>query len=151
MNQSNPITVPGPATVPPPLLFLREGQKAPTDDVDSGEEPARPDRGRKLVCRGCRAVITTTDARVERRGRHRHVFANPAGLLYEVGCFSQAPGCAHEGAPSWEFTWFPGHAWQIAVCRSCNALMGWEFRTPSGEGFYGLILPHLEEENDGQA
>ena len=144
MREPDALPIPG----PPPLLALLEVPETSTGDTDTDEDPTRPDRGRKLVCRRCRAVITSASARIERHGKHRHVFANPAGYLYELGCFSQAPGCSREGAPSWEFTWFAGHSWQIQVCRSCNALMGWEFRTPSGEGFYGLILPHLEEEDD---
>lgn len=130
------------------MWLLREEPEEHDGKTDIDDEPARPGKGVKLVCRGCRATITGADARTHVDGKHRHVFANPAGYLYEVGCFFRAPGCAREGAPSWEFTWFAGHSWQILVCRGCNALMGWEFRTPSGDGFYGLILPHLEEEDD---
>ncbi|MBU1003849.1 MAG: hypothetical protein KKE73_15160 [Proteobacteria bacterium] len=147
MDQSQP-TGGQPPLPPLPLLLLREKPGSVVADKTAHSESPAKGKGRKLVCRGCRVPITSVDARINVGGKHQHVFANPAGYLYELGCFSQAPGCANEGAPSWEFTWFPGHAWQIQVCRSCNALMGWSFRTPSGKGFYALILPHLLEEND---
>lgn len=134
---------------PPAPLFLREeadGKVA--GEAKSDEQLAQPGSGRKLLCRGCRSLITTSDMRIRMHGKHEHVFANPAGYVYQVGCFSTAPGCSHEGTPSWEFTWFQGHSWQIAACRGCNALMGWRFRTPSGQGFHGLILTHLIEETD---
>ncbi|BBD09676.1 cereblon family protein [Desulfovibrio ferrophilus] len=150
MNQSTASTERPPEHPQPvfPLWLLREKPDEAEKAKQADREADRPGKGRKLLCRGCRTMITTDDTRINVSGKHRHVFANPAGYLYELGCFSQAPGCSHEGAPSWEFTWFPGHSWQIQVCRSCNALMGWSFRPPSGNGFSGLILAHLIEEDN---
>ena len=141
---------PGPIAPPPPApLLLRESpDHAPTATTSPDDDPTATNRGRKLLCRGCRALITTTDMRTRIHGKHEHVFANPAGYMYQIGCFATAPGCSHEGSPSWEFTWFQGHTWQIAVCRGCNALMGWRFRTPLGEGFHALVLTHLVEDED---
>ena len=49
-------------------------------------------------------------------GRHAHAFFNPAGIAYELRCFRTAPGISAEGAPTGEFSWFPGCRWQIALC-----------------------------------
>lgn len=133
----------------PLLLLLREKPEGDAHDASETDgERAEPNRRRKLLCRGCRSLIAKDAMRTRVHGKHEHVFANPAGYVYQVGCFSAAPGCSHEGTPSWEFTWFQGHSWQIAVCRGCNALMGWRFRPPSGQGFHALILTHLIEEDD---
>jgi hypothetical protein len=46
------------------------------------------------------------------------------------------------GEPSEYYPWFPGYAWQIAVCRGCRAHLGWLFRA-EGDVFFGLILNRL--------
>lgn len=72
------------------------------------------------------------------------MFFNPHGLMFEVGCFRQAPGCAVIGGSSEEFTWFAGHRWQVAICARCGLHMGWLFRDiAQGSAFWGLLLPHL--------
>lgn len=81
-------------------------------------------------------------------GSHAHVFANPGGLVFEIGCFQEAFGCRGEGPFVAEFSWFAGFAWQVAVCRACEAHLGWRYRPLSGAapGFWGLILSRLSEE-----
>jgi hypothetical protein len=74
-------------------------------------------------------------------GRHNHAFFNPAGIAFEIRCFSQAPGAIPFGKPSAEFTWFPQHHWQIALCTTCHTHLGWLFT--NGGAFYGLIADHL--------
>jgi hypothetical protein len=97
--------------------------------------------------------VTSQAARIAVGGGHRHVFFNPSGAVFEVGCFSMAPGCGTVGAPTTEFTWFAGHAWQVAVCRACRAHLGWRYAAVGapGEAFWGLILPHLAEGPDQDA
>ncbi len=98
----------------------------------------------EIRCAACGIVVTTGKARTVVNGSHRHVFCNPAGLVFEIGCFQTAPGCTPAGPASQEFSWFPGSAWRIAVCRQCGVHLGWRFQ---GEGgiFYGLILDRLKE------
>jgi hypothetical protein len=75
-------------------------------------------------------------------GAHEHTFMNPAGVRYTVGCYASAPGCIAEGERSAVWTWFPGYAWQIELCRSCGTHLGWSFHGASV--FYGLIVDRLE-------
>lgn len=81
-------------------------------------------------------------------GQHRHVFFNPYGLVFELGCFAKAQGCGVTGLPSDSFSWFSGHAWQVALCGKCLLHMGWLYRPIStgGRFFFGLILDNLVED-----
>lgn len=95
-----------------------------------------------LRCAVCDHRITERAYRREMAGAHDHTFVNPAGYTFHIGCFVAAPGCAHLGAPSEAFSWFPGWSWQIAVCSRCRTHVGWIFRL-GGEQFHGLILAAL--------
>ena len=95
-----------------------------------------------LRCVVCEQRITERGYRSEMAGAHEHVFVNPAGYSFVVGCFVAAAGCVHVGTPSAEFAWFPGWTWQVAICRGCRAHVGWMFRCGS-EQFHGLIATAL--------
>lgn len=96
-----------------------------------------------LLCRQCGFPITSESNRIAVSGAHYHTFTNPHGIVYEIGCFQKAAGCAVAGRPTSEFTWFPPHGWQVAVCGSCLTHMGWRFSSPDHAVFFGLILDHL--------
>lgn len=32
------------------------------------------------------------------------------------------------GAPSAEYSWFPGYCWRAAQCAGCTAHVGWRYR-----------------------
>lgn len=115
------------------------GRPSLAPDIGDTEET----KPRHLLCRTCLRKITRDDARVEIEGRHVHVFCNPYGLVFEIGCFAEAPGCTTLGLPTAEFTWFAGHEWQIALCRGCRAHLGWRYTGLHGGGFFGLILTNL--------
>jgi hypothetical protein len=100
-----------------------------------------------LVCRACRTVVTTTDLAVVVNGSHRHVFFNPHGLVFELGCFASARNVLPTGPKTDEFTWFAGYAWQAVVCAGCAGLLGWRY-TGHGHAFFGLILPALIEADE---
>jgi hypothetical protein len=102
-------------------------------------EPKRDD----LLCRQCLAAITSESSRIVVNGAHNHTFANPHGLVYEIGCFRQASGCGLAGPPSNEFSWFPPDSWRVAICGTCLTHVGWGFSSPGRGMFYGLILDRL--------
>ncbi|GAB1410762.1 hypothetical protein MASR1M90_19160 [Desulfovibrionales bacterium] len=121
-------------------LFLPPGSTptknaAARADQDHEEQPW-------LYCRTCRQPIVQQSARISIQGKHEHVFFNPAGLVFEIGCFAHAPGCVRQGEPSTDFTWFPGYAWNFSLCMCCHAHLGWWYATDQ-DGFFGLILAQL--------
>ena len=123
-----------------PTVCFKEAADAP--DV-SEEKEVQTDEEPLILCRQCRQVITRPADKISVNGAHQHVFANPHGMVYEIGCFRNVVGCAHAGAWSTEFTWFPGYAWRTLICSGCLSHLGWTFSSNSGDYFYGLILEHL--------
>ena len=100
-------------------------------------------RDEGILCRTCANRITTPEEMVEQSNRHVHTYKNPAGISYTIGCFREAPGCLALGEPTDEFTWFPGFLWNFAVCSRCYSHLGWFYRSPGGDSFFGLILNQL--------
>lgn len=80
---------------------------------------------------------------------------NPHGHTFDVVLFQKA-GCLAQGPWVAEDTWFPGYAWRICVCGACGRHLGWMYEPldeielspsePSEQGFYGLILTKLIDE-----
>jgi len=105
------------------------------------DEEIKPEEA--IFCRACGGVITARREGIEVAGNHTHTFFNPAGIVYELGCFRKAEGCIVSGEPTGEFSWFAGHVWSYAFCRSCHNHLGW-FYEGNGSTFFGLILPRLQ-------
>jgi hypothetical protein len=120
------------------------------DPAREDEAGARPQTGTKkneklekrLFCAACRLPVTDQDQRIAMLGAHAHSCVNPHGLLFHIGCFREAPGCAASGAATTEHTWFPGYAWRVAHCARCGTHLGWRFEG-GDSGFYGLIVKRL--------
>lgn len=79
-------------------------------------------------------------------GTHLHRCTNPAGYTYDIGCYRAAPGCGLLGEATAGDTWFAGYRWQIAVCGSCGAHLGWRYANAGSDTFYGLITAQLVSE-----
>lgn len=129
-----------------PLCFKSDGDKAGPGAGVLSKDKARLEQEQEKVlrCRSCDFTITTVKQGVSRDGKHRHTFFNPAGIVYEIGCFSDAPGCLIHGHRSREFTWFKGYSWQVVYCSNCTEHLGWYFST-AGSGFFGLLLNRLRQ------
>ena len=115
---------------------------------NSGEDEHREkesDSEKHILCRQCLQVITSPAERIVVQGSHQHTFANPHGIIYEIGCFRTVIGCGYAGPASDEFSWFRGFSWRIAVCTMCLTHMGWLFMSSGSERFNGLILDRLLE------
>jgi hypothetical protein len=97
-----------------------------------------------IYCRVCGRVVTSRDRKIAVQGAHTHAFFNPAGIVFEVGCYSRAPGCQRAGVVTSDFTWFAGYVWRYALCRQCKSHLGWFFAS-AGHSFYALILANLIE------
>lgn len=120
-------------------MKLKPGEQSSTealDDVDTIDEGERAIR-----CAACGARVTHERERLEMNGAHEHEFMNPAAIRFVVQCFAKAPGCAGEGERSGVWSWFPGFAWQIEICRGCGTHLGWSFH--GARTFYGLISDRL--------
>ena len=96
---------------------------------------------RAYWCAACTTRVADEDAAIDVGGAHRHRFANPAGIEFEIGCFAAA-SCRADGEPTREHTWFAGYAWSFALCANCRAHLGWLYEG-DGPRFFGLILTRL--------
>ncbi|MFN2354670.1 MAG: cereblon family protein [Desulfopila sp.] len=122
-------------------VYLFREEDETVVDIDSAEGSEEEWQG-ALLCRFCGHHITRPAHVIEVDDGHHHTFFNPAGIIYEIRCFSKAEGCAHYGPASSEFAWFKGYTWRLVFCRGCAVHMGWHFS--SGKmGFYGLIGKNL--------
>jgi ribosomal protein L32 len=101
---------------------------------------------RSILCKECGHRLTSHDHAMEVEGKHRHTFFNPAGVLFEIGCFSDAAGAEVWGVPTTEFAWFAGFAWRFANCAGCRTHIGWQFLSGADRFFYGLVLSRLIDE-----
>jgi hypothetical protein len=129
-----------------PHIFFQKFTDAQFEKIQHTLEQEHPEEKReKILCKVCQHPITSHKKKIEIQGIHQHVFCNPAGFLYEIGCFSSADGCVNKGSPILEHTWFPGYFWRYALCSNCFFHLGWFFQSKN-DSFYGLILENLEEE-----
>jgi hypothetical protein len=129
-----------------PQVGPQPGQLGPGSDPDA--ETRREDETERAVrCAACGARVTREAARMTMNGASEHSFMNPSGIRFVVACYASAPGCVPEGERSTVWTWFPGYAWQIELCRSCGVHLGWSFHgTPSSDfslSFYGLVTSRV--------
>jgi hypothetical protein len=116
----------------------------PGRPIGKEEEEEETSPNEAIYCRACGGAVTDRDQKIAVHGSHTHTFFNPAGIVFELGCFSAAPGCHSAGEASSEFTWFAGYVWRFALCRQCNSHLGWFFEM-GDSSFFGLILANLKE------
>lgn len=96
-----------------------------------------------FCCKKCKYPITSKKNRIRINDKHEHIFTNPHGYIYRIGCFAEAPGCMVTEDETDHFSWFQGYSWAITVCGQCLTLLGWRFRSKDFY-FLGLILDKLE-------
>jgi len=111
--------------------------------IQTPEVLDRPREDPGCYCRLCGEFITHQQARISVQGAHEHRFSNPAGFVFDIGCFRSAPGCLSVGEPNGFYSWFDGFTWRHALCRSCGTHLGWEFIAASEAPFFALILNRL--------
>lgn len=102
--------------------------------------------GVAYYCARCGIFMTRASLGIRLAGKHEHVLANPAGMMFRVVCFKDAPGAVAVGNATSQFTWFPGYDWRLALCTGCDTHVGWMYEgTGSPAVFFGLIRPMLVE------
>ena len=115
--------------------MLRDAPETVEDDETVDDEAD------EIYCVGCGHLVTRGRWRIAMDGNHEHTFFNPAGIVFRVLCFKEAPGALPVGSVTAEFSWFDGHTWRIAICGGCGDHLGWMFE---GAGaFFGLVKPRL--------
>lgn len=119
------------------LVCKQKIEERPAEDPESASKTEK-----NICCAFCMHPVTKPENQTTMNGAFRHVFANPHGYVYEIGCFSYAPGCRPSSTSSSEFSWFSGYSWQIGVCELCASHLGWRFSSEANV-FYGLILDKL--------
>ena len=128
-------------------LFRVPAEKEPLEKIKNfvTDEVAleKPGRESYLLCQQCHKIITSISEMIEVSGCHQHTFANPEGILFEIGCFKKAWGCWYVGPATEEFTWFKGFQWKVAVCSCCLIHLGWLYVSSGNESFHGLIIDRL--------
>ena len=126
---------------------LEKQVKSNQPDVYDEDKHSDPNAEQYIFCRQCFQVITSETEKIDVQGGYKHTFANPHGLIFEIGCFKSATGCIYAGKPVSDFSWFKGFKWQLAACSKCLVQIGWFFVSMGFEGgsesFNGLILDHL--------
>lgn len=96
-----------------------------------------------IYCAACGHLLTRTRWAISMDG-HERVFINPAGRVFRIRCFSEAPGTSHLGDLTTDHSWFPSHAWDFAICGGCDNHVGWRYVGESApQVFYGLMKTAL--------
>lgn len=126
-----------------PHFFFQSLTERQIEKIEKALEQDIISEGEKILCKFCQHPITSSQKKIEVNGQYHHIFSNPIGITYEIGCFSSANGCINEGAPTLEYTWFTGFAWRFALCSNCYAHLGWFYQSDN-DSFYALILESLD-------
>lgn len=140
--------MPGSSSIQPTLtpLYLRHNEGGGVDDSVStqSQEKSLEKHDKGYLCKVCNRLITKDEQRCSMNGKQQHTFFNPAGVVFEIGCFSKAEGCSVVGNPSTEFSWFAGASWRYALCVNCLSHLGWYYEGET-TSFFGLILTNITE------
>lgn len=110
----------------------------------AARDDIQAERDDRLFCAHCRNAVTHEDQRIGVSGAHTHTCTNPSGLVFHIGCFREAPGCAATGEATAQHSWFAGYGWKVTVCTRCGVQLGWHF-LGDADTFYGLILDRLAQ------
>lgn len=128
-----------------PLLLKTEPPQSqgPKSYKQTEADTEEHDEEAWFLCRSCHQKITRPSDQIKIQNQHRHTFANPSGVVFEIGCFATAEGFSFMGPASTEFTWFSGFSWRITICASCLNHIGWFFSSNAGDSFFGFIVDQL--------
>jgi hypothetical protein len=98
----------------------------------------------EYFCARCGHLVTRGQWELAMNGGHEHVFFNPAGIVFRIACFRDAPGAKAVGPASGVFSWFKGYLWRMGHCAGCDAHLGWRFEgAEQPQIFFGLIQSAL--------
>jgi len=79
-----------------PLFREQPGKKKSSEDapelIEAQAEEPSPEEEEYILCRQCHQAITRPAERISVQGAHHHTFANPHGIVFEIGCYKYAQG-----------------------------------------------------------
>jgi cereblon len=82
----------------------------------------------RVRCIHCQTVIARRkDMLVMSNEGPLGAYVNPHGYVHEIMTFYKANDIALRGRPVKKDSWFPGYAWTIANCATCETQLGWHF------------------------
>lgn len=132
------------------LLFKTKQKPPETPEIETHTENDAKHEEDWYVCRNCQKKLTRPSNRISIQGGHTHTFANPSGIVFEIGCFNSAQGYSFMGPPSTEFAWFAGYSWRILICSSCLIHLGWFFSS-IGSSFFALIKDRIRLQSSSKS
>ncbi|KAH7840900.1 hypothetical protein Vadar_023083 [Vaccinium darrowii] len=101
-------------------------------------------------CKSCQAVIgKRSDVLNMSSEGPLGAYVNPDGYVHELLTLHKATGLALIGGPVKEYSWFPGYAWTVADCASCESQMGWLFTATTKKlkprSFWGIRCAQIAD------
>ncbi|KAL5697535.1 hypothetical protein ACHQM5_028668 [Ranunculus cassubicifolius] len=82
----------------------------------------------RVRCKTCETLIAKrSDMLVMSTDGPLGAYVNPHGYVHEIMTLYKVNGLALIGHPDKAYSWFPGYAWTIAVCATCEMQLGWLF------------------------
>lgn len=103
----------------------------------------------KLFCARCGRLVTMGRWRIAMNDDHEHVVFNPAGAVFRIFCFREAPGAVAAGAATAAFTWFKPYAWRLAMCGGCGGHLGWRYEGADAPRIFFAIIGEAITANGG--
>lgn len=96
-----------------------------------------------IQCKICQIIIAKrSDMLVMSSEGPVGAYVNATGYVHEITTLYKANGLALTGPALTKYSWFPGYAWTIANCATCETHMGWLFtatnRKLKPKSFWGI-------------
>ncbi len=110
-------------------------------ELDTRTLPSTGDAAGDWLCAWCLNRVANERDRFAIGGKDEFNFSNPDGFHFDIITFSDTKGCREAGVPTFEYTWFPGHAWSYCKCARCGQHLGWYYTGKNQ--FAGLIKDRI--------
>ncbi|XP_065207678.1 protein cereblon [Planococcus citri] len=107
----------------------------------------------KLLCVTCKTSVGYHSDIFSMSAEGPHgTYVNSFGYVHELITLKKVKNTYAQGPPETQYSWFPGYAWSILSCKSCQYHLGWKFTacsdnlTPSE--FWGIKNSSVTVKND---
>lgn len=105
----------------------------------------------RVRCKTCQTVIARrSDMLVMSSDGPLGAYVNPHGFVHELMTLLAANDLILVGHPVKKYSWFPGYAWTITYCSTCETQMGWLFTATSKalkpRSFWGIRTSQVADD-----